>query len=45
MIKKKKKETFRPRKFKSIGLTKKFVWFFHNILQKNLNELSGQPNI
>ena len=28
-----------------IGLAKKFVWVFHKTLQKNPNELFGQPNI
>ena len=34
-----------PRLLQSnIGLAKKFVWVFHNILQKNPNELFGQPD-
>ena len=28
-----------------IGLDKKFIWVFHNILRKNLNKLFDQPNI
>ena len=28
-----------------IGLVKKFVWIFHNILWKNLNKLLGQPDV
>ena len=28
-----------------IGLAKKLVWVFRTMLQKNLNELFGQPNI
>ena len=29
----------------NIGLAKKFIWVFPKMLQKNLNELFGQPNI
>jgi len=29
---------------RSIGLTKKFVLFFHKMLQKNLKETFDQPN-
>ena len=29
----------------SIGLAKRFVWVFHKMVQKNSNELFGQPNI
>ena len=28
-----------------IVLFKSFIWFFHNILQKDLNKLFGQPDI
>ena len=27
------------------GLTKQLIWVFHKMLQENLNELLGQPNI
>ena len=27
-----------------IGLPRNFIWALHERLQKNLNELSGQPN-
>ena len=36
---------FRPLLSTFIGLAKKAVWVFHNILWKNSNALSGQPNI
>lgn len=29
----------------NIGLVKKFIWVSCNTLQKNRNELLGQPNI
>ena len=29
----------------TVGLAKKFLWAFRNILQKNPNKLFGQPNI
>ena len=38
-----------PRRVKpkeaSIALAKKFIWVFHNVVQKNLNKLFGQSNL
>ena len=38
-----------PRRVKpkeaSIALAKKFIWVFHNVIQKNLNKLFGQSNL